>query len=39
MNKKLNNIKEAEYYTNFNLIGEHIVKNKKLKRCPTDPFL
>lgn len=31
MNKKLNNIKEAEYYTNFNLIGEHIIKNKKLK--------
>ena len=31
MNKKLNNIKEAEYYTNFNLIGEHIVKSKKLK--------
>ena len=31
MSKKLNNIKEAEYYTNFNLIGEHIVKNKKLK--------
>jgi len=31
MNKKLNNIKELEYYTNFNLIGEHIIKNKKLK--------
>ena len=31
MNKKLNNIKEFEYYTNFNLIGEHIIKNKKLK--------
>ena len=31
MNKKLNNIKEFEYYTNFNLIGKHIIKNKKLK--------
>ena len=31
MNKKLNNIKEFEYYTNFNLIGERIIKNKKLK--------
>ena len=31
MNKKLNNIKEAEYYTNFNLVGEHIIKSKKLK--------
>ena len=31
MNKKLNNIKEAEYYTNFNLAGEHIIKTKKLK--------
>ena len=31
MNKKLNNIKEFEYYTNFNLIGEHIIKNKKRK--------
>jgi hypothetical protein len=31
MNKKLNNIKEAEYYTNFNLVGENIVKSKKAK--------
>ena len=31
MNKKLNNIKEAEYYTNFNLVGEHIIKSRKLK--------
>ena len=31
MNKKLNNIKEAEYYTNFNLVGKHIIKSRKLK--------
>ena len=31
MNKKLNNLKEAEYYTNFNLVGEHIIKSRKLK--------
>jgi len=31
MNKKINNLKEIEYYTNFNLVGEHIVKSKKLK--------
>tara|TARA_R100000541_G_scaffold5598_1_gene13067 strand:+ start:13354 stop:13668 length:315 start_codon:yes stop_codon:yes gene_type:complete len=31
MNKKINNIKEAEYYTNFNLVGEHIIKSRKLK--------
>ena len=31
MNKKLNNIKEAEYYTNFNSVGEHIIKSRKLK--------
>jgi hypothetical protein len=31
MNKKLNNIKEGEYYTNFNLVGEYIVKSRKAK--------
>ena len=31
MNKKLNNIKEAEYYTNFNSVGQHIIKSRKLK--------
>ena len=31
MNKKINNIKEAEYYTNFNLVGKHIIKTRKLK--------
>lgn len=31
MNKKINNLKEAEYYTNFNLIGEYIVKVRNAK--------
>ena len=31
MNKKINNIKEAEYYANFNSVGEHIIKSRKLK--------
>lgn len=31
MNKKLNNIKEGEYYVNFNLVGEYIVKSRKAK--------
>lgn len=31
MNKKLNNIKEGEYYGNFNLVGEYIVKSRKAK--------
>ena len=31
MNKKLNNIKEGEYYGNFNLVGEYIVKTRKAK--------
>lgn len=31
MNKKLNNIKEGEYYGNFNLVGEYIVKSRKEK--------
>ena len=31
MNKKMNNIKEAEYYTNFNEVGEKIVKWRKAK--------
>ena len=31
MNKKINNLKEAEYYTNFNLVGEYIVKIRKAK--------
>jgi len=31
MNKKINNLKEIEYYTNFNLVGEYIVKSRKLK--------
>lgn len=31
MNKKLNNIKEGEYYGNFNLVGEYIIKSRKAK--------
>ena len=31
MNNKLNNLREAEYYTNFNLIGEKIIKWRKAK--------
>jgi len=31
MNNKINNLKELEYITNYNLVGEHIIKNKKLK--------
>ncbi len=31
MNKKLNNFKEAEYYANFNYVGEYIVKSRKAK--------
>ena len=31
MNKKINNLKEIDYYANFNLVGEYIVKWKKLK--------
>jgi len=29
--KKLNNLREAEYYTNFNLVGEKIIKWRKAK--------
>lgn len=29
MNKKIQNLKEAQYYTNFNLVGEYILKAKK----------
>jgi len=31
MNKKLNNVREGEYYGNFNSVGEHIIKSKNLK--------
>ncbi len=31
MSKKINNFKEIEYYTNFNLIGEHIINSRKIK--------
>ena len=31
MNKKINNLKEIDYYSNFNLVGEYIIKWKKLK--------
>lgn len=31
MNKKINNLKEVEYYGNFNLVGEYIIKSKKAK--------
>ncbi len=31
MNKKLNNIKEGEYYANFNFVGEYIVKSRRAK--------
>ncbi len=30
-NNKIKNLKEIEYITNFNLLGEHIVKNRKAK--------
>ena len=29
MNKKMQNLKEMEYYTNFNLVGEVLLKLKK----------
>lgn len=29
MNKKIHNLKEIQYYTNFNLVGEIILKLKK----------
>lgn len=29
MNKKIQNLKEAEYYANFNLVGEYIMAAKK----------
>ena len=31
MNNKINNIREAEYYGNFNTVGEKIVKWRKAK--------
>ena len=31
MNRKLNNLKEGEYYANFNFVGEYIIKYKKAK--------
>jgi len=31
MNKKLNNLKEGEYYANFNLVGTYIVESRKEK--------
>ena len=31
MNRKLNNLKEGEYYVNFNFVGEYIIKSKKAK--------
>jgi|SRR5210317_550776 hypothetical protein len=31
MNKKLNNLKEGEYYANFNLVGTYIVESRKAK--------
>jgi len=31
MNNKINNIREAEYYGNFNTIGEKIIKWRKAK--------
>ena len=31
MNKKINNLKEIEYYSDFNLVGEYIIKSKKAK--------
>ena len=31
MNRKLNNLKEGEYYANFNLVGEYIIKARKAK--------
>ena len=31
MNRKLNNLKEGEYYANFNFVGEYIIKSKKAK--------
>ena len=29
MNKKIQNLKEMEYYTDFNLVGEVLLKLKK----------
>ena len=31
MNKKINNLKEIEYMTAFNLVGEHIIKGHNSK--------
>lgn len=31
MNKKINNLKEIEYITAFNLVGEHIIQARKSK--------
>lgn len=31
MSKKINNLKEIQYYADFNLVGEYIIKWKKLK--------
>jgi len=31
MSKKINNLKEIQYYADFNLVGEYIMKWKKLK--------
>jgi hypothetical protein len=31
MNRKLNNLKEGNYYANFNFVGEYIIKSKKAK--------
>ena len=31
MSRKLNNLKEGEYYANFNFVGEYIIKSKKAK--------
>ena len=31
MNEKLENLKEIEYYSNFNTVGQYIIKWKKAK--------
>jgi hypothetical protein len=39
MNDKIENLKEIEYYTNFNTVGEYVVKWKKAKPKNKDLIL
>ena len=39
MNEKIENLKEIEYYSNFNTVGEYVVKWKKAKPDNKDLIL